>query len=52
MSNINIETDGDGDSAVVQLGDYYWFYEINGYGNAKEFYATYDGENYMGGYYD
>lgn len=31
MQNLCIETDGDGDSAIIKTVTGYWFYGINGY---------------------
>ena len=48
MCNMRIETNGDGDSAIIEVAGQYWFYGINGHEPSGEFYAEYDGEGYMG----
>jgi len=47
MYNLRIETDGDGDSAIIEVAGQYWFYGINGYEPDGEFYAEYDGEGFL-----
>lgn len=46
MCNLCIETDGNGDSAILEVAGHYWFYGINGYEPDGEFYAEYDGTGY------
>lgn len=44
MENICIETDGNGDSAIVKIADRYWFYGINGHEpHGGEFMKGYNG---------
>ena len=49
MKTLCIETDGDGDSAIVKTASGYWFYGINGYEPCGgDYMEDYHGENFRG----